>query len=64
MDQSGQTYFEDEDKIPQADLDRMRDAEKLELARRVQADKDRRLLQELQRRSPEPRWADELSVPE
>ena len=49
MDQSGQTYFDDEDKIPQADLDRMRDAERLELARRRQVDKDRRLLEELQR---------------
>lgn len=49
MDQSGQTYFEDEYKIPQADLDRMRDAERLELARRAQVEKDRRLIEELQR---------------
>lgn len=52
MDQSGQTYFEDEGRIPQANLDRMRDAEWLELARRVQADKDRRLVDELLPRTP------------
>lgn len=49
MDASGQTYFEDEDHILQADLDRMRDAERLELSRRVRAAKDRRLIEELQR---------------
>lgn len=49
MDTSGQTYFEDEDRIPQADLDRMRDAERLELARRVQHEKEGRLMEELRR---------------
>lgn len=49
MDDKGQIYFDDENKIPQADLDRMRDAERLELARRAQVEKDRRLLEELQR---------------
>jgi hypothetical protein len=48
MDQTGQTYFEDEDRIPQADLDRMRDAERLEFTRRAQAEKDQRLIDELQ----------------
>ena len=49
MDSSGQMYFAPEDLLPQEDLDRMRDAEKLELARRAQVEKDRRLLEELQR---------------
>jgi hypothetical protein len=49
MDQNGQSYFDLEDRIPQADLDRMRDAERLELARRAQVEKDRRLIEELQR---------------
>ena len=50
MDSSGQIYFDPDDRgIPQEDLDRMRDAERLELARRAQADKDRRLIEEFQR---------------
>ena len=49
MDSSGQTYFAPEDLLPQEDLDRMRDAERLELTRRVREAKDRRLMQELQR---------------
>lgn len=64
MDANGQTYFDLEDRIPPAHLDRMRDAERLELARRAQVDKDRQLIDELLRRSPEPHWADEPSVPE
>lgn len=49
MLENGQTYFAPEDLLPQEDLDRMRDAEKLELARRAKVEKDRRLIEELQR---------------
>ena len=62
MDAIGQTYFDSEEDLPEEDIDRLRRAirdqmdvkirraaEDLELARKAQEGRDRRLAEELQR---------------